>query len=64
MKKGRRQSWSVAPDCKSGGLIALVGSNPSLPTLTGGCCNGSDSHLHCDRIGSIPIPPTTFGVVV
>ncbi len=28
----------------------------------GGCCNGSDSHLHCDSKGSIPLPPTIWGI--
>lgn len=29
----------------------------------GGCCNGSDSRLHRDSKGSIPLPPTTLGDV-
>lgn len=28
----------------------------------GGCCNGSDSRLHRDSKGSIPLPPTIRGI--
>lgn len=30
---GVLQSWRAAPDCKSGILTGLVGSNPSTPTV-------------------------------
>jgi hypothetical protein len=37
------------------------GSSPCGVAFLGSCCNGSDSRLHRDRIGSIPILPTIRG---
>lgn len=38
-----------------------MGSTPtSAANLMRGCCNGSDSDLHSDRRGSIPLPRTSL----
>ena len=34
-KLGMRRRWSVGPDCKSGALRGLAGSNPAIPTEEG-----------------------------
>gem|GEM_PF-2524185 len=35
-QQGQVPEWLKGPDCKSGGLTAYGGSNPSLPTAAAG----------------------------